>query len=198
MSDRYDLAEYDYDFFVDNQDEQFRFGRWVIPRLNSLLNPKSILDVGCGAGGQMELWKKLKLEVWGIEGSPNIEKIKSEEITKFIVSHDLRDKLSQPIICPVDLVQSYEVAEHIEGEHSDVFVENIVMHYPKNIVMTAAPVGQAGTKHVNCQPKEYWVERFNKHHYNIDKEIEDKIKSWGNPPDSAPWFIPNLMVYKIG
>ena len=89
MSDRYDLAEYDYDFFVDNQDEQFRFGRWVIPRLNSLLNPKSILDVGCGGGGQMELWKKLKLEVWGIEGSPNIEKIKSEEITKFIVSHDL-------------------------------------------------------------------------------------------------------------
>ena len=47
MTDRYDLREYGYEFFRDNQDEQFRFGGWVIPKLNELLNPKRILDVGC-------------------------------------------------------------------------------------------------------------------------------------------------------
>ena len=198
MTDRYDLREYDHQFFRDNQDEQFRFGDWVIPKLNKLLKPKSILDVGCAGGGQIELWKNLEKEAWGIEGSPNIDEIISRTAESFIVRHDLRDKLNQPVICPVDLVQSYEVAEHIEKEYSEIFVENIVIHYPKHIVMTAAPVGQDGTFHVNCAPKESWIEKFGKHHYNIDNEIEGEIKSWGNPPDCAGWFLPNLMVYKRG
>ena len=198
MTDRYDLREYGYEFFRDNQDEQFRFGGWVIPKLNELLKPKTILDVGCAGGGQIELWKNLEKEAWGIEGSPNINEIVSKTADNFIVRHDLRDKLDQPVICPVDLLQSYEVAEHIEKEYSEIFVENIVMHYPKHIVMTAAPIGQLGDFHVNCAPKESWIEKFSKHHYNIDEEIESEIKSWGNPPDCAGWFLPNLMVYKRG
>ena len=101
MSDRYDLAGYDHNFFRDNQDEQFKFGGWIIPKLNELLKPKSILDVGCAGGGQIELWKNLEKKVWGIEGSPNIDEIISKTADIFILRHDLRDKLDQPIICPV-------------------------------------------------------------------------------------------------
>ena len=48
---------------------------------------------------------------------------------------------------------------------------------------------------------EYWINedlRLFVFQYVIDNEIEDEIKSWGNPPDCAGWFLPNLMVYKRG
>ena len=164
---------------------------------------------GQGGGHKINLVKKylsdkkdsdvfLFLDGYDTFLSDNIDEIISRTADSFIVRHDLRDRLEQPVICPVDLLQSYEVAEHIEKEYSEIFVENIVMHYPKHIVMTAAPIGQDGTFHVNCAPKESWIEKFGKHHYNIDNEIEDEIKSWGNPPDCAGWFLPNLMVYKRG
>jgi hypothetical protein len=34
--------------------------------------------------------------------------------------------------------------------------------------MTSAPVGQGGTNHVNCQPKEYWIEKMEKRGFIID------------------------------
>lgn len=201
MSDneeRYDLGEYDHAFFRDNQDEQFRFGGFIIPKLNDLLKPKTVVDIGCAGGGQIELWRNLEVDARGVEGSPNIDEIISRVAQEFILSHDLRDRLESPIIDNVDLVQSYEVAEHIEHDFSEVFVENITIHNPKKIIMTAAPPGQGGTHHVNCQNKDYWVERFEKNGYNIDSETEDTVRTWGNPPDSAPWFLPNLMVFKRG
>ena len=124
----HEFEYFDHQFFRDNQEEQFKFGDWVIPKLNKLLKPKSILDVGCAGGGQIELWKNLEKEVWGIEGSPNIDEIISKIADSFIVRHDLRDKLEQPIICPVDLLQSYEVAEHIEKEYSEYTEANNPEH----------------------------------------------------------------------
>lgn len=196
--ERYDLGEYDHAFFIDNQDEQFRFGGFIIPKLNDLLKPKTVVDIGCAGGGQIELWRNLEVDARGVEGSPNIDEIISTVAKEFILSHDLRDKLESPIIDNVDLIQSYEVAEHIEHKFSEVFVENITIHKPKKIIITAAPIGQAGTHHVNCQNKDYWVERFEKNGYNIDNETEEIVRSWGDPPNCAPWFLPNLMVYKRG
>mgnify|MGYP003119705430 CR=1 FL=1 len=196
--ERYDLGEYDHAFFIDNQDEQFRFGGFIIPKLNDLLKPKTVVDIGCAGGGQIELWRNLEVDARGVEGSPNIDEIVSTVAKEFILSHDLRDKLESPIIDNVDLIQSYEVAEHIEHKFSEVFVENMTIHNPKKVIITAAPVGQAGTHHVNCQNKDYWVERFEKNGYNIDNETEEIVRSWGNPPNCAPWFLPNLMVYKRG
>jgi SAM-dependent methyltransferase len=59
-----------------------------------------------------------------------------------------------------DLVQSLEVAEHIDEAAAGVFVSNLVKHAGRFILFSAAVPGQGGEHHVNEQPYDYWRRRF--------------------------------------
>jgi hypothetical protein len=58
----------------------------------------------------------------------------------------------------VDVALSFEVAEHIDPEYASMLVANLTRRLPTRVIMTAAPPGQGGIAHVNCQPKQYWID----------------------------------------
>ncbi len=55
-----------------------------------------------------------------------------------------------------DLIWCCEVVEHVEEE----FVQNIMDTFKlgKIVALTHAVPGQKGYHHVNCKPKEYWID----------------------------------------
>jgi SAM-dependent methyltransferase len=132
---------------------------------------KSILDVGCGEGHAVAYFERQGVKAHGIEGL-------AKNIHRAVTPIALHDISMSAYVMPVDLVWSCEVAEHIIPEKVDNYIDTLVNG--KVIAMTHALPGQGGHHHVNCQPKEYWVELISKRgyflspHNNLFIEISKK------------------------
>lgn len=148
----------------------------VCRALNTAFAPDSVIDVGCAIGDYVVYWRKhLNVKAYGIEGSENA---RDYFLTDKIFILDLREPIR--LSMTVDLVTCFEVAEHIEPEYANQFLENLVL-LSKKVVMSAACPGQAGHYHVNCQPREYWIERMEYLGYTYDETFVRMIRSLWEP-----------------
>lgn len=73
-----------------------------------------------------------------------------------------------------DLVQSLEVAEHLDASCADTFVANLVAHGAL-ILFSAALPGQGGEHHVNEQPWEYWRGKFAMHEFELFDFVRPRV-----------------------
>lgn len=112
-------------------------------------NIKSVLDVGSGRGHAAKWFKENGLESIAIEGL-------KDNVKNAVYPSICIDLTKQSYITNVDLVNCIEVVEHIEEKYINNLLDTICCG--KYIFMTHAVPGQDGHHHVNCQPKEYWIE----------------------------------------
>jgi len=148
----------------------------VCTAINTALAPKSVMDVGCAIGDNVLYWKNnLNVEAYGIEGSPNAEE---HFVTDGIFILDLRDEIKLDF--SVDLVMCLEVAEHIEPKHANQFLMNLC-GMSARILMSAAEPGAGGHYHVNCRPREYWIERMEYLGYSYDHTVVRMMQSLWEP-----------------
>lgn len=112
---------------------------------------KSMLDIGCGPGGMVELAFDKGLDVQGVDGDDKIER--SEKIRHLVNIHDFA---TGPYIPEktFDLGWSVEFVEHVDKACMPNFLETF--KHCKYVIMTHALPGQPGHHHVNCMPAEYW------------------------------------------
>lgn len=133
---------------------------WRVPILCAavfdVLEPKTLVDVGCATADLVEGFIGLGVDAYGLEGSSNCVPFLRVPKEKVLIM-DLR--LPIPYERSFDVALCLEVAEHIEPEYSDQFVRNL-SKLSNSVVLTAAPPGQGGHYHVNCQPKEYWIDKM--------------------------------------
>ena len=61
------------------------------------------------------------------------------------------------------------------------------------VVCTAAPPGHAGHHHVNCQTREYWIEKFDSYGFDYDEEETEYIRE--NSVMRKPFMQRNGMFY---
>lgn len=157
--------------------------------------PNSIIDYGCGIGAYLESGLKnniSKLRGFDIGGDKLIPYIHSS-VKNFIEFLDC----TQPIETEkYDCVISLETGEHIEPSGSDSFIDNICnsLNQGGMILFSAAPPGQGGSGHINCQPKSFWIEKFQQRgvYLNEDK-TKTIVEEWGKL--GAPDYIcSNLIV----
>jgi 2-polyprenyl-3-methyl-5-hydroxy-6-metoxy-1,4-benzoquinol methylase len=121
-----------------------------------------VTDVGCGPGMLIErLHDRWHVCVRGIEGSSHCIAYADRSIRDLITQIDITDA-TEADIRTQDLVVCTEVAEHLEAEYAPHLVA-LLASANCPIVFTAAPPGQDGNHHVNCQPREYWLELFAAH-----------------------------------
>jgi SAM-dependent methyltransferase len=153
----------------------------VIPHLKALLNPQSVLDVGCGQGE----W----LETFGIADSLGVD-IAAPEREGFI-----RWDITYPMyhLRDFDIVLCLEVGEHLPEEYADTLIDTIVRHVGHAAVFGAAVPGQHGTGHINCQPHEYWHDKFAARSYEVFDVIRPLI---ANDARVSPWYRNNMFLYR--
>ena len=111
----------------------------------------SLLDVGCGIGGQVYLARAMGWAAWGVEGDPTV----THQIPYVFRRHDYTtgpytEEFSK------DLIWCCEFVEHVEPQYIPNFLATF--RCAKYVLMTAAPPGKPGNYHVNCQSMEYWVD----------------------------------------
>ncbi|MFW9899886.1 MAG: class I SAM-dependent methyltransferase [Candidatus Thorarchaeota archaeon] len=157
---------------------------WRIPivcdAIIDVLKPKSVIDIGCGNGDLVKGFINRNIQTFGIEGTVNA--LSDVENFDRIWIYDLRkDKIEHPFTFrKFDLAICFEVAEHIEPEYTNIFLDNLYS-LSDRILFSAAGPGQGGIHHHNCQPKEYWEQKFKDKNYIrpdilIDEYVDNTLQ----------------------
>lgn len=127
------------------------------------LDVHSMVDIGCGPGGMVELAQRKNLDVIGLDGDYTVQRPASIDglvkIVDFAVSSYKLDKI-------YDLAWTVEFVEHVEEKYMDNFID--VMKQCKYVIMTHAFPGQPGHHHVNCQHAPYWINVMEKRGFIYD------------------------------
>jgi hypothetical protein len=129
---------------------------------------RSMLDVGCGPGGQVELAREWGIDAWGIDGDHTLDRPGDHYIIHdYCVGPSTFDR-------PVDLVWSCEFVEHVDEQ----YVPNFVADFARGrwLCMSYAPPGHDGHHHVNCQPEDYWIECLQQHGFRYRSDITAQVR----------------------
>lgn len=163
--------------------------RKILSVIWSSVNPKSVLDVGCGVGTWLSISRELGAEkVKGLEGSD----LKPEQL-KIQASEFERTNLVTPPVLDrrFDLAINLEVAEHLPKDYAVKFVEYLTSN-AEVILFSAAPPAQGGEGHINEQWPSYWIELFHKKDYEVIDVIRSVI--W-NDKEVLPWYKQNILLF---
>jgi 2-polyprenyl-3-methyl-5-hydroxy-6-metoxy-1,4-benzoquinol methylase len=163
--------------------------------LMRLYSPWSVIDIGCASG----LYLKPFLEAGvAIDGYDYSDDAFADDVRRVPLKHlEKLDITAHPIRREAELALCIEVLEHIPEADAEIAVQHIA-ETSDLLVVTAAPPGQAGTGHVNCQPKDYWEALFAEHGFARDGADELLIRSVMAAGYHLPWLTENLMVFKRG
>jgi cyclopropane fatty-acyl-phospholipid synthase-like methyltransferase len=91
-----------------------------------------------------------------------------------------------------DWVVSLEVGEHLPHQYETIFIENLMRHAEKGIILSWALKNQPGAGHFNCQNNDYIKAIFAKYGYINDVEAETLLRA----DCSAAWFTTTVMVFR--
>jgi len=137
--------------------------------LKNQLGVKTILDIGCGPGGQIKAARSLGIDSIGIDGDKEVLSI--SEVPERIKIHDFR---SGPWIGDkVDAIWSIEFLEHVDEQ----FIENYMSTFKLGSWVVCTASQNAGVPyHVNCKPLEYWIESFKRYGFKYEEDLTNQLK----------------------
>jgi hypothetical protein len=149
----------------------------------------SLLDVGAGHGAWAREWREAGVaEVIAVDGH-------YVDTAQLVIPESCfrRHDLSRPLDLGrrFDLVQSLEVAEHIDEENSETFVGNLVAHGDV-VLFSAAVPNQGGEHHVNEQEPEYWRKKFAARGYAAFDWLRPQL---AERRDVMAWYRFNSVIY---
>ena len=154
---------------------------------------ESSLDLGAGHGYWSYVLSEMGADAYAVEVSKDAIAVMPEQVQCLI--HDLREPLDLHRM--YDLVLCIEVAEHLPEESADILCDTIARHCKYATVFTAAPPGQGGHGHINCQPPEYWINKLAARGLvHAEEWTEYARAAWKSIlGDSLPWLSHNVMVF---
>lgn len=175
-------------FYDEMVDTSTASAEVVVPLVLDLVAPRSVIDVGCGEGKWLAVFKKRGLAVHGMDG----DWVKPDRLAIAADEFETID-LERPFTVGknADVVMTLEVAEHLHAPSADGFVASLVALAPVVLFSAAIPL-QGGSHHVNEQWPEYWAEKFAAHGYVPVDPIRRHI--WGD--DRVSFFYQqNILVF---
>jgi SAM-dependent methyltransferase len=160
----------------------------ILPVVLELVQPSSVVDVGCGDGSWLRTLTELGVdEVVGVDGQWASSGLKIERSA--FVPLDLSAPLD--LGRRFDLAMSLEVVEHLPPEVGPRFVQQLTELAPV-VLFSAAIPGQGGTGHVNEQWPDHWARLFAAHGYALVDVLRHRF--WDDPM-VEPWYSQNAFLF---
>ena len=183
-------VHYDQNFYKARTNGSQISAENVLPIIIDICNPQSVIDLGCGIGNWLSVFKNKfgVTDILGVDG-----KYVDINMLKIARSEFAPHNLEQLYIASkkYDLAMSVEVGEHLPDSSADNLVKSLTD--ASDVVMfSAALPGQTGTYHINEQPPEYWAKKFIKRGYVCIDCIRKQI--WNNPSIDV-WYRQNILLF---
>ncbi len=164
--------------------------RIVVPLVVALTHPSSVLDVGCGRGAWLSEFKAQGIQkIFGLDGDylkPSTLLFPADCFRPI----DLSGKFEIPA-GRFDLAICLEVAEHLPAPNSRHLVRQLTSAAPQ-VLFSAAPPGQGGEGHINCQPLSYWRKIFEEFGFRMLDPVRPKLR---DDRRVAWWYRQNTVLF---
>lgn len=155
--------------------------RIILPKVFELVQPESVLDVGCGLGTWLSVCNELGInDFLGLDGE-FIDKEKLVIPISNFKSCDLRERFS--LGRQFSIAICLEVAEHLPESSVEKLVDSLIKH-SNTILFSAAVPNQGGQNHINEQWPSYWQKKFERHGFYFHDIIRPLI--WNN--ENVEWW----------
>lgn len=180
---------YDGEFFASIRQNSRNSAAVVVPLVLRWMQPKSVVDVGCGTAGWLAEFKRHGVaDVLGIDGE-YVPREMLEISQENFRARQLPEGMG--FDRRFDLAMSLEVAEHLPPAAAPPFVQNLTRLAPVVLFSAAIPF-QGGTNHLNEQWPEYWAALFANHGFQVLDCIRPLI--WGNAAVEV-WYRQNMLLF---
>lgn len=152
------------------------------------VQPKSVIDLGCGLGFFLNACKGRGASIQGIDGDWVDTETMVIPKSRFKTAN-----LNQPFTASkrYDLAATIEVAEHLVPERSEGFVGDLCAL--SDVVLFSAGVpDQGGAGHVNLRWQGEWAEMFAAQGYACFDPIRRRMAAFDR---AYPWLMQNILLY---
>ena len=175
-------------FFSTHCDGSLRSAQIILPIVFELIQPLSVVDIGCGVGTWLSAAQQLGItRCVGMDGSYVSTDMLQIDRTQF-QAVDLSNSL--PVSGRFDLAICLEVAEHLPGSIAPRLVKDLTRLAPA-VLFSAAIPGQTGLGHINEQWQGYWVQLFQSCGYVAIDCIRPRV--WDNL-EVDYWYAQNAFL----
>lgn len=182
---------YDNIFFGWQSQGALQSARIIVPVLLSVINPSSVIDIGCGLGAWLKVFNESGIKkIRGIDG-PHIDKSKLLIDAEYFFVMDLSKITLLQIGEQYDLTVCLEVVEHLSHKIAPKLIDQLTAMSPL-VLFSAAIPEQKGTGHVNERSPFYWKSLFAKHGYRRLDPIRRHI--WQNNQVEW-WYRQNIFLF---
>jgi glycosyltransferase involved in cell wall biosynthesis len=160
-----------------------RIAEWI----KKTMNPKNILDIGCGPGMYVEELIDAGIDSFGIDIDDRVEG------KPYLAKESIFDtkRTADMIIC-------FEVLEHIDPMYADQEVDALInaVEPGGTLILTAAQPGQGGVGHINCRKRQYWLDKLIAKGMIYQPELTADLIAFEKQGIHMGWFVNNVMILK--
>ena len=186
---------YDQAFFEQQSGGSLQSARIILGEVLPLLQPRRVLDIGCGVG----TWLRAALDL----GVPKVLGIDGEYVDQSSLKIDAPQFIPADLAVTAipaalgsnggrfDLVICMEVAEHLPHQRSRSLIEEMTV-LSDVVLFSAAVPFQFGEHHVNEQWPEFWALLFRERGFVCFDCLRDRV--WSNPAVEW-WYAQNTFVF---
>lgn len=183
-----EVSEQGYWIGTDTDDEHCHdpYLASVITKFLLTEKAKSVVDFGCGTGAYTKHFLKHRIPAEAYDGNPLTPQITDGigKIQDLSIPFDLGKQF--------DWVMSLEVGEHLPKIYEQIFIENLIRHCRKGIILSWAVKEQGGLGHVNTQDNDYIKAIFESYGFINDYVAENRMRTFC----ILPWFKKSIMVFR--
>jgi SAM-dependent methyltransferase len=189
---RESAAYFDSAYFGWQGDSAEASARAVVPRVIERLRPASVIDVGCGSGAWLKVFKDLGVaDVVGVDG-PYVQPDSLRIAPTEFLGRDLNEPFRLERV--FDLAISLEAAHYVPEERAAGLVESICSLAPAVLFGAAVP-HQPGGPGRNRKWPAWWAALFARHGFHAEDWLrprvwEDERVDW--------WYAQNTILYVSG
>jgi hypothetical protein len=182
-------VKYKESFFEGHKAGSIASAEVIIPVVLKYVKAESVVDVGCGIGAWLSVFKKHGInDITGIDGD-------FVNRTQLLISKD--DFIATDLNSPPALNRKYElatcleVAEHLKPSSASAIVKYLTQ-LSEVILFSAAVPFQGGEGHINEHFQNYWVELFETYDYKPIDCIRPFV--WSSPQIQW-WYAQNIFLF---
>lgn len=159
-------------FYDEMKDSSLSSAKAVVPIVMEYVNPKSVIDIGCGTGVWLKVFQDNGVsKILGLDGSW-VDNDMLVIPRQFFFTQDLESPMDSSQ--KADLCVCLEVAEHLPDSMAKQLINKLTGIAPVVLFSAAIPF-QGGSRHINEQWPKYWEKLFNENGYVAVDSLRRKI-----------------------